>query len=102
MAEHGNSNRNTKQHHLYEIRDSVDDDVFKYGISHGPVGSDGYSDRMREQVNFLNLGVKWLRFFARILISNISGRKEAKRIERHYIRSYKEKNGQNPRGNLTD
>ena len=102
MAEHGNSNRNTKQHHLYEIRDSVDDDIFKYGISHGPVGADGYSDRMREQVNFLNLGVKWLRFFARILLSNISGRKEAKRIERQYIRSYNEKNGQNPRGNLTD
>lgn len=37
MAEHGNSNRNTKQHHLYEIRDSVDDDIFKYGISHGTI-----------------------------------------------------------------
>ena len=46
--------------------------------------------------------LKWLRFFARILIANISGRKEDKRIERQHIRSYKEKNGQNPRGNLTD
>lgn len=102
MAEHGNSNRNTKPHHLYEIRDSVDDDIFKYGISHDPIGADGYSDRMREQVNFLNLGVKWLRFFARILISNIADRKEAKRIERQHIRNYKAMHGRNPRGNLTD
>jgi len=102
MAEHGNSNRNTKPHHLYEIRDSVDDDIFKYGISHDPIGADGYSDRMREQVNFLNLGVKWLRFFARILISNISGRKEAKRTEREHIQRYREKHGHNPRGNLSD
>lgn len=34
MSEHGNSNKNNKPHHLYEIRDSEDDDVFKYGISH--------------------------------------------------------------------
>lgn len=102
MAEHGNSNLNTKPHHLYEIRDSIDDDVFKYGISHEPIGEDGYSDRMRAQVNFLNLGVKWLRFFARILISNIDGRKEAKRIERQHIRNYREKHGYNPRGNVSD
>ena len=46
MAEHGNSNRNKKPHHLYEIRDSEDDDVFKYGISHDPIGKDGYSNRI--------------------------------------------------------
>lgn len=47
MSEHGNSNKNNKPHHLYEIRDSVDDDVFKYGISHDPIDEDGYSNRMR-------------------------------------------------------
>ncbi len=102
MAEHGNSNLNNKLHHLYEIRDSVDDVVFKYGISHDPIDEDGYSNRMRAQVNFLNLGVDWLRFFARILIVDIGGRKEAKRIERNYIRTFKDQNGHNPRGNLTD
>jgi len=102
MAEHGNSNRNKKPHHLYEIRDSEDDDVFKYGISHNPIGEDGYSNRMRVQVDFLNLGVKWLRFFARILLFDIAGRKEAKRIEREYIRKYREEHGQNPRGNKDD
>ena len=44
MAEHGNSNKNSKPHHLYEIRDSEDDDIFKYGISHYPIGEDGYSN----------------------------------------------------------
>jgi hypothetical protein len=52
MEEHGNSNSNDKPHHLYEIRDSVDDEVFKYGISHDPIDEDGYSDRMRVQINF--------------------------------------------------
>lgn len=99
MSEHGNSNRNKKPHHLYEIRDSEDDDVFKYGISHEPIGKDGYSKRMRVQVDFLNLGAKWLRFFARIILFDIVGRKEAKRIERDYIRKYRESHGQNPRGN---
>lgn len=102
MSEHGNSNKNNKLHHLYEIKDSVDDDVFKYGISHDPIGEDGYSKRMRIQVDFLNLGVKWLRFFARILLIDIPGKKEAKRIERTQIRKYREQYGQNPRGNKDD
>lgn len=102
MSDHGNSNRNPKPHHLYEIRDSVDDDVFKYGISHDPIDEDGYSNRMRVQVDFLNSAVKWFRFFGRILIVNISGRKEAKRIEREHIRKYKEIHGQKPRGNINE
>jgi len=102
MAEHGNSNKNKKPHHLYEIRDAVDDEVFKYGISHDPVEEDGYSNRMRLQVNSLNLGVNWSRFFARILIFDIPGRLEARRIEREYIRKYKLENGRNPRGNKVD
>jgi URI fold toxin 2 len=102
MSKHGNSNKNNKPHHLYEIRDAVDDEVFKYGISHDPIDEDGYSNRMRVQVDFLNLGVKWLRFFARILLIGIPGKKEAKRIEKHYIRQYKEEHGHNPRGNKDD
>jgi hypothetical protein len=63
---HGNSNDNDKPHHLYEIRDGADDDVFKYGISHDPIQSDGLSKRCRDQVHFLNLGVNTIRFFGRI------------------------------------
>jgi hypothetical protein len=99
MAIHGNSKLNTKPHHLYEIRDSVDDDVFKYGISHDPVDADGYSNRMRHQVDLLNLGVKWERFFARMLVLDIEGRAEAWRVEREYIDRYRAEHGYPPRGN---
>jgi hypothetical protein len=57
---------------------------------------------MRAQLRFANLVDNWARFFARIIIREIPGRKEAKRIESEYINAYKEKNGQNPRGNLRD
>jgi hypothetical protein len=100
MKGHGNRNDNDKPHHLYEIRDSVDDDVFKYGISHDPVDEEGQSNRMKRQVNFLNLGVKWLRFFAQILLFDIPSKKEAKRIEEEYIQNYKKQHGKKPRGNL--
>lgn len=96
---HGNSNQNEKLHHLYEIRDSLDDDIFKYGISHDPIGSDGLSKRCREQVTFLNLGVNALRFFGRILLMNISGRSKAKEIENEYIEHYATLKGRKPRGN---
>lgn len=100
MKGHGNSNDNNKPHHLYEIRDSVDDDVFKYGISHDLIDEEGQSNRMKVQVNFLNLGVNWLRFFAQILLLNLPGKKEAKRIEEEHIQNYKKQNGKRPRGNL--
>ncbi|HFA51531.1 MAG TPA: hypothetical protein ENJ95_21155 [Bacteroidetes bacterium] len=96
---HGNSNKNKKLHHLYEIRDSVEDDVFKYGISHDPIDEDGMSKRSRDQVDFLNLGVGWLRFFVRILIRYIPGRVEAKRLEKGFIQRYANEHGYRPRGN---
>lgn len=57
---------------------------------------------MKLQVNFLNLGVNWLRFFARILLFDISDRRKAKRIEKEHIKNYKDLNGRRPRGNLED
>jgi URI fold toxin 2 len=48
---HKNSFQNEDLHHLYEIIDRVDDDVFKYGISCKPIDEQGQSSRMREQVN---------------------------------------------------
>lgn len=100
MTRHGNRNDNDNPHHLYEIRDSVDDDVFKYGISHDPIDEEGQSKRMKLQVGFLNLGVNWLRFFAKILLFNIPNKREAKRIEEEHIDIYKKQNGRKPRGNL--
>lgn len=99
---HKNSDDNDDVHHLYEIVDKTDNDIFKYGISCDPIGKDGMSKRMRVQLTFANLIDKWTRFFARIIIHDIKGRKEAKRLESEHIQAYKKKHGQRPRGNLTD
>lgn len=56
MAVHRNSNRNQGPHHLYEIWDKEKDEVFKYGISDDPIDpEDGLSDRVRDQLYYLNL-----------------------------------------------
>ncbi|MCY7329171.1 MAG: hypothetical protein LH618_11515 [Saprospiraceae bacterium] len=102
MAEHGNSNKNSKPHHLYEIRDSEDDEIFKYGISHYPIGEDGYSNRMRIQVDFLNLGVKWLRFFARILLLDIPGKRKQNALNVRILENIGSSMVKNPRGNKDD
>lgn len=100
---HRNSDDSDELHHLYEIVDKVDNDIFKYGISCGPISRrDGMSKRMRVQLRFANLIDGWKRFFTRILIHDIPGRKEAKRIESEHIKAYKEKHGERPRGNLRD
>lgn len=99
---HKNSDESEAIHHLYEIIDKLDNAVFKYGISCDPIGKDGMSKRMRVQVRLANLVDNWPRFFARIIVYEIQGRKEAKRIESEYIQAYKVLTGNKPRGNLTD
>jgi URI fold toxin 2 len=88
---HRNSDDNDEPHHLYEIVDKTNNDTFKYGISCDPIGKDGLSKRVRVQVNFANLIDHWARFFARILIYDITGRKEAKKLESEHIRACKKK-----------
>ena len=100
MAFHGNSNKNDNPHHLYGIYDKVDESLFKYGISHDPLEADGLSDRIRVQISYINLAVRWQRFYAKILIINIQGREKAKTIETQFIDAYHRKHGKNPRGNL--
>lgn len=99
MGFHGNSNKNQKEHHLYAIHDQEEEDVFKYGISDKSVGDDGYSKRMREQVDYLNRAVGWLRYFATILIRGIMGKSKARQIEDEHIEAYREEHGRYPRGN---
>lgn len=96
---HGNSLKNNNPHHVYEIRDKENGDIFKFGISHEPIEEDGLSKRIRVQLDILNLGAGWPRYFARILITDIQGRKKAKRLENEYIEDYVEKHGRKPRGN---
>lgn len=100
MSFHGNSKQNPKKHHLYLVYDVEENDIFKYGISDKPIGTDGYSKRMHEQVDFLNRAVGWGRFYAVILINGIFGRDKALALEDNYIKAYREKNGRNPRGNV--
>lgn len=100
---HKNSYENEDPHHLYEIIDRGQDDaVFKFGICCKPIDDNGTSSRMREQINALNRIDKWLRFFARILIRDIPGKRAARRLERQYIQEYIEKTGERPRGNPTN
>ena len=100
MSSHGNSRTNNKKHHLYQIYDQEEKDVFKYGISDKPIGKDGQSSRMREQVNYLNRAVGWLRYIAKILISGIAGRIKARELEDEHIDAYEKKKGRRPRGNV--
>ena len=97
---HRNKLSNEDPNHLYEIRDKLDNDVFKYGISSDPIDEDGLSKRVRIQLAILNLAVKWTRFFATILLKEIPGRRAAKEIEQEYIDEYREIHGKPPRGNV--
>jgi hypothetical protein len=99
MAKHGNSLNNKKEHHLYAIHDRKEKDIFKYGISDKPIGKDGYSSRMREQINFLNAAVGIIRYVGEILIKGIIGRKKARQLEDEHIKAYERENGRKPRGN---
>ena len=100
MSSHGNSHKNKNLHHLYGIFEHETDDVFKYGISDDPIGKDDLSYRVRSQLRFANLAAGFIKFFAKILLRSIPGRKEAERIEREHIDIYVEKHRRKPPGNL--
>ncbi|MEY4905383.1 MAG: hypothetical protein RLZZ292_3198 [Bacteroidota bacterium] len=100
MKKHANSHDNDALHHLYEIFDVECNTVFKYGISGRPLHSDGSSPRADEQVNLFNRVVGMKRFFARIILTDIDGRKTAEDIENQYIENYKMTQGEKPRGNV--
>lgn len=97
---HGNNKKNRRTFHLYEIRDTEEDDVYKYGISSGPISEkDQLSKRVRGQVNLFNRVIGFARFIGKILIRGIIGRKKADEIEEEYIQRHAAKYGRRPRGN---
>lgn len=102
MSFHGNSRKNKKDHHLYGIYDKEEEDIFKYGISDKPINEDGYSKRMREQVDYLNRAVGWVRYIAELLVRSIRGKSKARKIEDAHIDAYREEHGRNPRGNVKE
>lgn len=87
------------EHHLYEIRDNLENDLYKYGISGKPLNSDGSSPRATEQILLFNRLVGWIRYTGSILLTGISGRKRAEEIEEEYIKEYIKTHGHRPRGN---
>lgn len=99
MAHHRNSNQNDGPHHLYEIWDKGEDELFKYGISDDPIEPDNLSDRIRDQIYYLNLSAGWVRYSGRILLTDIAGRVLAKQIEEESIEAHIQKHGKRPRGN---
>lgn len=99
MKKHGNSNDNDAEHHLYEIHDVERNDVYKYGICGDPLNPDGTSPRANRQLRDFNRAFGWVRFLARILLTGIPGRREAKRIEDEYIEAYRQQHGHKPPGN---
>mgnify|MGYP003871236345 CR=1 FL=1 len=99
MKRHANSKDNQAEHHLYEIIDTEEDDVFKYGICGKPLKKDGTSPRANEQVRYVNRAVRWVRYFARILFTGIPGRTKALEMEDELVEAYRQKNGRRPHGN---
>jgi hypothetical protein len=99
MSVHKNSNKNMDDHHLYEIIDSEDNTIYKYGICGQPLNSDGTSPRANEQVSIFNRLVGYIRYFANILLTGIHGRVKAKEIENKYIAKFEQEHGYRPRGN---
>lgn len=99
MGIHKNSNENMDDHHLYEIIDSEENIVYKYGICGKPLNSDGTSPRANEQVTMFNRLVGYVQYFANILLIGIPGRVKAKQIEKGYISKFEQENGRRPRGN---
>ncbi|AEE51649.1 hypothetical protein [Haliscomenobacter hydrossis] len=97
---HRNSNQNQEPHHLYEVWDNQEEEVFKYGISSEPIEEDGLSKRIKEQLRDMNLAVGWLRYIARILLTSIMGRLKAKELEDEHMDAFELEKGRLPRGNL--
>lgn len=59
---------------------------------------DGSSPRANRQVKEFNRAVRWVRFFAKVILSAIPGRTAALRIEQEYIDDYTQQHGKPPPG----
>jgi hypothetical protein len=99
MRPHGNSHGNIDLQHLYEIYDIELQEVYKYGICGEPLSLDGTSPRANRQVREFNRVVGYHRFTAKVLLTDISGRKKAEETEEYYVQHFEQQHGRRPRGN---
>jgi URI fold toxin 2 len=96
---HGNSHKNKNPYHLYAIDDTLEKELFKYGITDDPLETDGLPARLRKQLNLFNLVANFIRFVGRIIKSDIPGRAAAEKMEDEFIDQYEQEHGRRPRGN---
>lgn len=100
MSKHGNSHTNTNAHHLYCIYENDTGAILKFGITDDPLDEKGLPYRVKVQLRWANIAAGYMKFSAKILITEIPGRIEAERIEREHLEIYKQENGSLPPGNL--
>ena len=104
-ATHGNSLFSTRSHHVYEItRTDVagTTEVFKYGISGGPLNAAGLSVRAETQVNAFNRTAVGTFTYESSIVSLHPGpgaRSEALALERQLVYDYKTLSCAKPPGN---
>ncbi|MEO1323889.1 MAG: RHS repeat-associated core domain-containing protein [Pseudomonadota bacterium] len=79
---HGNSAASMKPQHRYEIYDTKTGDVKKTGISGAPLNQNGTSPRANSQVNRLNRADDGTTVAARVVETDIPGRRAALDAER--------------------
>ena len=77
----------------------MEEDVYKFGICGEPLNSDGSSPCANRQAREYNRVVGMLRFFAKVLMTGIGGRKRAEEIEDETVEVYEMVHGRRPRGN---
>ena len=79
MKPHANSHQNLEKHHLYEIYDTLEEEVYKYGICGEPLYADGSSPRANRQVREFNRLVGFLRFFGKGITNRDTWQKTSRR-----------------------
>lgn len=108
-AVHGNSKASANEQHLYEIEVRNADgtvDTHKYGVSGGPVRTDGRSVRAENQVRELNATAKregtGKTYSSRVIEKEAAAPGSRQRIldsEKKWVKQYMEMHGRRPEGN---
>lgn len=97
---HGNDLEDPSEQHLYAVYDHEERELFKFGISSKPIGTNGKCSRMEEQERAGNLWSNSIRYVARIIIRAIMGRRKGRAEEDDTLLKYQAKHGKLPRGNV--
>ena len=95
----GNSKKSRRRQHVYKIDDTLEFDIYKFGISGAALNKNGSSRRANTQANKLNIPFTFKRYMPKVIYRNVAGRIAALAIEKTLVCAHKKTNGRNPRGN---